>query len=94
MLLPDHLHIVRQALAGVLVEIDQAMPDAIGLVEPDHVSSSTPMSQKGVDDPGRIVRQRQADALLVARLGELGLEVATLERGVEAFLDAGGRSVG
>jgi len=30
------------------------------------------------------------DALLVAGLAQLGLEVGALQRGVEAFLDAGG----
>ena len=37
--------------------------------------------------PGRIVRQRQADALLVARFRQLSLEIGALERTVEALLD-------
>ena len=71
LLLPDHLHIVRQALAGVLVEIDQAMPDAIGLVEPDHVLVVDADVPEGVHQPGQIVRRRQPDPLFVARFRQI-----------------------
>ena len=50
-------------------------------------SSSLPMSLNVLT--GRIVRQRQPDALVVAGALQLALEIGSLERGGEAFLDAG-----
>jgi len=76
---------MRQALPGVVIEVDQAVAHAIGLVEPDAVLVVHANVPERVHRPARIVRQWQPDALLVARLGQLALEIGTLERGVEAL---------
>ena len=54
---------MRQALAGVGLEIDQAVAHAVGLVEPDAilvVHADVPEIHR----PARIVGQGQPDALL------------------------------
>jgi len=72
LLLPflDDLHVMRQALAGVAMEIDQAVAHAVGLVEPDAVLVVHPDVPEGVHGARRIKRQRQPDALVGARIGQ------------------------
>jgi hypothetical protein len=81
---------MRQALAGVGLEIYQAVAHAVGLVEPDAVLVVHADVPERVHRAAGIEREGQPDALFVARLGQLALEIAALERGTEALLEAAG----
>jgi hypothetical protein len=71
----DDLHVMRQALAGVGIEIDQAVAHAVGLVKPDAVFVIHADVPEGGDQPRGIVGQQQPDPFVLARFGQFALEI-------------------